>query len=315
MAEFQDRGGDAMTRRGFLAASAAAVTGFAAEPSRPIEVAASDTFTEGPVFDANGALFFSNRTSVMRLSPEGKLSTWIEDAEAGFHGHRILKDGSHLVCASRGAKVLKVSAEGRIVGPASAECDGKPLRAPNDLTLDGHGGFYFSDPGGSREAPIGTVHYVDRAGKTSLASGSMRVPNGLVLTPEGKTLYVAETQFNRILRFGVEAPGKLGPLEVFANLLSREGHAAEPDGLALDTEGNLYVAHLGMSAVEVLSRDGKRIRSIPAGIYDVSNLVFGGPDMNRLYITGSVGHRSKTAGRVMRVDLPGVRGVATLPKA
>jgi gluconolactonase len=101
-------------------------------------------------------------------------------------------------------------------------------------------------------------------------------------------------------------------MRVFAGLPSKEGVAAEPDGLALDSEGNLYVAHLGMSAVEVLDPQGKLLRSLPAGNYDASNLVFGGPRLDRLLITGSVGHRSNTAGRVYRLDLEGVRGVSSL---
>jgi gluconolactonase len=135
-----------------------------------------------------------------------------------------------------------------------------------------------------------------------------------VLSPERKFLYVSETQLNRILRFPVTGAGKLGPMQVFAKLPMREGHTAEPDGMAIDMEGNLYVAHLGTSSVQVLDPGGRLIHTLPAGVYDASNLVFGGPDMRQLYITGSVGHRSKTAGLVMRLDLERARGLPTLLK-
>ena len=131
-----------------------------------------------------------------------------------------------------------MDSEARILTVASSECDGKPLRAPNDITLDGprrvlfHG--YFTDPGGSREAPIGTLHYVDGNGKTSLGQGGMSVPNGLVIDPAGKYLYVAETVPDRILRFPILGPGKLGTLKIFADLPRREGHDATPDGLTVD---------------------------------------------------------------------------------
>jgi gluconolactonase len=279
---------------------------------QPVEVAASDTFTEGPVFDAQGALYFSNRTSVMKLTPDGAVGAWLIDPQAGFHGHKVLPDGTHLVCAARRGAIHRYSPEGRFLGVASADCEGKPLRAPNDLTLDGAGGFYFTDPGGSRQAPVGTVHYVDADGTTHLAAGGMRVPNGLVLSPERTFLYVAETLLNRIVRFPVLGSGRLGAMQVFAELPGREGHAAEPDGLAVDTAGNLYVAHLGMGAVQVLDPEGRLIRSLPAGVYDASNLVFGGPRLNWLYVTGSVGHRATTPGRVMRLDLGTVRGIASL---
>ncbi|MBI3473423.1 MAG: SMP-30/gluconolactonase/LRE family protein [Candidatus Solibacter usitatus] len=136
----------------------------------------------------------------------------------------------------------------------------------------------------------------------------MRVPNGLVIDTTGKILYVAETVPNRILQFPILAAGRLGPMRVFAPLPPREGHEAAPDGLALDEKGNLYVAHLGTGHVLVLDRRGKLKRTLPAGNYDVSNLAFGGPGRSRLFITGSTGHRSKTEGRVFRLDLKGVRG-------
>jgi gluconolactonase len=97
-------------------------------------------------------------------------------------------------------------------------------------------------------------------------------------------------------------------MTVFAALPSREGHEVGPDGLAIDDDGNLYVAHLGTGHVVVLDRNGKLTRTLPGGNYDVSNLVFGGPGRGQLFITGSVGHRRDTEGRVYRLDLKGVHG-------
>jgi gluconolactonase len=187
-----------------------------------------------------------------------------------------------------------------------------PLRAPNDLTLAA-AGFYFTDPGGSREAPIGTVHYVDNAGRMHLVASGLRVPNGLVGSPDGRTLYVAETVLNRVLWFSIKPDGTLGPINILCELPARVGVQAAPDGLAVDSEGNVYVAHLGMSSVQVIAPSGKLIRTLPAGNSDASNLVFGGPRMSDLYITGSVGHRSNSPGRVFRATLSEVTGVSSLP--
>ncbi len=134
----------------------------------------------------------------------------------------------------------------------------------------------------------------------------------MVLSQDGRTLYVAETVLNRIVKFAVDATGALGTLEVVADLPSRDGHQAVPDGMAIDSEGNLYVAHLGTSTVRVLSPSGELLRSLPAGNYDASNLVFGGENLDELYITGSTGHRSNTPGRVYRLTLAGVTGVSSL---
>jgi gluconolactonase len=282
--------------------------GEAQQPAQPVEFASSDTFSEGPVFDYGGNFFFSHANLVTRITPDGSRLVWARAPVT--NGHKVLPDGTHLLCSS--GAVLRLSPRGEILGKASVECGGVPLRAPNDLTLDRQGGFYFTDPGGSREAPIGTVHYVDRSGTTHLAAGGLRVPSGLVLSMDGKTLYVAETVPNRIVRFPVLPDGKLGSLEIFSTLPSRPGHQAEPDGLAIDAKGNIYVAHLGMGAVQVLAPDGSLLRSLPAGNYDASNVAFGGPRLDQLYVTGSIGHRSKAPGRVFRLDLSGVKGVSPL---
>lgn len=274
----------------------------------PAEIARSRTFTEGPVFDRQGNLYFSHREGIDKLTPMGELIEWVRNADAGFNGHKILPDGTHLVCAARKSAVWRLDANGKYLGDASSAAGGNRLREPNDLTLDSHGGFYFTDPGGSRKEPVGSVYYVNRAGKTNRAAGGLVVPNGLVIDPSGRYLYVAETAPNRIVRFPIAGPGRLGEMAVFATLPSREGHQAAPDGLAVDTTGNLYVAHLGTGHVLVLDPGGKLVRQLPGGNYDVSNLAFGGRDLSQLFITGSVGYRANTEGRVFRLDLKAVTG-------
>lgn len=279
-----------------------------AEPA-PVEFARFDAYCEGPVFDYDGNLFVSHgKSSVAKILPDGQVVPWLKVQSP--NGHKILPDGNHLLCVA--GAVLHVDPNGTIIRKVCSEYDGKPLRAPNDITLARNGGFYFSDPGGSREKPIGAVYFVDRNEVTHLVAGGMWVPNGLVLSPNGQTLYVAETVPNRILYFRVAENGKLGPLNVFANLPSKPGVQAEPDGLAVDECGNVYVAHLGMSSVQVLSPTGELLKTLPAGNYDASNLVFGGPQRRRLYVTGSIGHRSNSPGRVYALQLDGPKGGSSL---
>jgi gluconolactonase len=264
--------------------------------SAPEFLVETPEFSEGPVFDADGNLYFTHGKSVSKLTPEGDLLPWLETQ--GANGHKILPDGTHLICEPAASRILRVSAAGQVLGVASDASDGQPLRAPNDLTLSPEGGFYFTDPGGSREAPIGTVHYVTPEGATRTVATGLSVPNGLALNPDKSVLYVAETVPNRVLAFPVEAPGKLGPMRVFADLPKAEG----PDGLAVDAAGNVYVAHLGVSVVQVISPSGAWLRSLPAGNYDVSNLTFSASG-DELYVTGSVGSRRDTPGRVYRLKV------------
>jgi gluconolactonase len=212
--------------------------------------------------------------------------------------------------------VLHLDANGKMIGKASSECDGKPLRAPNDLTLDPEGGFHFTDPGESDEKkPDGVVHYVDAKGKTHLLAQGLAFPNGIVLRPGGKQLLVSESKQNRILVYEVLSAGRLGPLKVFANLPSKQGEQIDnqPDGICLDAEGNLYVAHYGMKQVQVLNPQGKLIRRYKGGNLSTTNVAFGGPNMDQLFVTGALGGE-QSEGALFRVYLKGVRGLVILPK-
>lgn len=280
---------------------------------KPVKIVEVPAYCEGVVFDRAGQAYVSvtRDGTIYRVSPDGSATVWAK-TEAP-NGHKILSDGTHLVC-DKGA-VLHLDADGKRLADASTECDGKPLRAPNDLTIDPKGGFYFTDPGGSGlKNPIGTVHYVDPQGKTHLAAEGLAFPNGIVLRPDGKTLLVGESQQNRILAYDVTAPGKLGQRRVFANLPTKQGDqiANEPDGMALDESGNLYVAHYGMHTVQVISPEGKLLRSYPGGNLTTSNVAFAGPDMDRLYITGALTDEQKSKGALWRLDLKGVRGLRLL---
>ncbi len=274
-------------------------------------------YTEGVVFDRTGLAYISDtyNGTIYRITGDGQAVVWAKTGAP--NGHKILADGTHLVCDGSQHAVLRLDAKGSILGKASSECDGKPLRAPNDLTLDPKGGFYFTDPGGSNQKnPIGTVHYVDKMGKTHLVAQGLAFPNGIVLRPDGKSLLVGESNYNRILVYEVLAPGKLGPMKVFANLPTKEGEQIDnqPDGICLDRDGNLYVAHYGMRQVQVLSPTGKLLRRYPGGNLTTSNVAFGGPNLEQLYITGAIGEERTSKGGLFRLDLKGVKGLSALPK-
>jgi gluconolactonase len=281
---------------------------------KPVKIAEVPGYCEGVVFDRAGLAYISdtNHGTIYRVSPAGETTVWAKTPAP--NGHKILKDGTHLVC-DKGA-VLHLDAEGKRLADASNECEGKPLRVPNDLTIDPKGGFYFTDPGGSSlKNPIGTVHYVDPQGKTHLVAEGLAFPNGIVLRPDGKTLLVGESQQNRILAYEVTAPGKVGARRVLATLPTKQGDqiANEPDGMALDEDGNLYIAHYGMHTVQVLDPEGKLLRSYPGGNLTTSNVAFAGPQMDRLYITGALTDEKMSKGALWRLDLGGVRGLRLLP--
>lgn len=265
-----------------------------------VEFAHTPTFTEGPVFDRDGTLYFTSNEGLHKVTPDNQQSDWVLNKEAGFNGHKILPNGTHLVCASRQKAIWKMNAAGVRTGDAAIECEGRPLRAPNDITLDDTGGFYFTDPGGSRQAPIGTVHYTSAKGVTTQVAGGLSLPNGVVISADRKFLFVSETIPNRILRFPLLGPGKLGPLAVHAQLPGREGHEAGPDGIANGPAATLLVAHLGTGSLFQINPLGQIVQRFETGLYDTSNVAV---KAGGIYVTGSIGHRRDTPGRVHLIKI------------
>ncbi len=277
---------------------------------KPAEVVRTEDYSEGVVVDHDGNLYFSHGKIVTKVhaDPAKPPETWAETGAP--NGHKILADGTHLICDAGRHAILHLDAQGKELPPLSTESAGKPLRGPNDLTLDTpNGGVYFTDPGDSSlSTPIGRVHYIDAKGETRPVANGLAFPNGVVLRPDGKELLVGESQRNRILAYPVIAPGKLGTPRVLVDL-PRKGEGQtdnQPDGIALDAEGNLYVAHYGMRQVQVVSPEGKVIRRYPGGNLTTSNVAFAGPNLDVLYTTGG------TPGALYRLDL-GVKGLAILP--
>ncbi|HTY37187.1 MAG TPA: SMP-30/gluconolactonase/LRE family protein [Bacteroidota bacterium] len=274
--------------------------------TKPVKVADVPGFCEGVVIDRSGTIFISDAIGgiVYTVSRDGKLTVWAKTGEP--NGHKILPDGTHLLCDGKHHAVLHLAADGSFLKDAADSSDCKPLKSPNDLTPDNHGGFYFTDPDDSwKETPTGTVHYVDSTGRVHTVLEGLAYPNGLVLRPDGKTLLLGESGTNRILSFAVTSPGRLEGKKVFADLPSPADTNGEglPDGMCLDRSGNLYVAHFGMGMIEVLNPSGKIIRRYQAGNMSVSNVALGGPHRDQLYITGALGDREKTPGALFRIDL------------
>jgi gluconolactonase len=298
----------------FLCGGARAADLPSADQVTPQKVIEVGHYSEGIVFDHEGFAYISHNDRITKV--DAKAGTGTVWAITGApNGHKVLADGSHLVCDASHHAVLHLDANGKILGAVSWSCEGKPLRGPNDLTLDPGGGFYFTDPGGSSDKePIGTVHYVDSKGFTHLADEGLAFPNGIVLTPDGKKLFVAESKRNRVLVYDVLPTKLLGPRIVFAEL-PRKGDGQidnQPDGMCLDATGNLYVAHYGMRQVQVLSPEGKLLCRYPGGNLTTSNVAFGGPKLDQLFVTGALSGEAGSPGALFRLDL-GVKGHRILP--
>jgi gluconolactonase len=273
------------------------------------EIARFASFTEGVVVGLEGEVYVSHGDCISQVSPDRRVRLWGRTASP--NGHKILPDGTHLVC-DRSGYLLQLDADGRILKTV-AEAE----HAANDLCLDpNHGGFYFTSPYGSELEAVGRIYYVDDRGRARVAADSLRFPNGVVLSRDGTMLLAALSAVNQIVAFKVREPGVLGPPELFAEMPGAERFDPNrfldgplPDGLALDVEQNLYVANYGAGAVQVFDAGGRLLRTLASGGRFTSNLAFGGAEMNVLYLSGSIGPVKDTPGFLMRLEMPGIRGV------
>jgi gluconolactonase len=247
---------------------------------------------EGPVSASDGTLYFSdipaNRT--YKMDPSGAISVWREDTK-GTNGLFLLKDGRLIGAEGGGARVVAVTPDGRVTALAT-QSSGKPLRSPNDLIADKKGGIYFTDPAprpSPTEAPKepGNVHYIKPDGKTVLLlDDQIRRPNGITLSIDEKTLYVDDTEGEYVYAFDVQSDGTVKNKRQFVKLRDPEqgslGLRSRADGMALDSNGRLYVAT--GSGVQVIDPKGNYLGTIRVPTV-VRNVAFGGPKRQTLYMT------------------------------
>ena len=255
------------------------------EPGTNCEkVAGGFKFVEGPAWSPRGYLLFSDipDSRVVMLSVNDQALSFLQPS--GRANGLMFDAAGHLYACQGGARqVARVSLDGRLT-PLATSFDGKKLNSPNDLALDGHAGLYFTDPrygnqDGMEQEVMGVYYW-------SAATGVRRVidrlerPNGILVSPEGKRLYVAEPNKRQIVAYPISSPGEIGAAQIiFTGDPELDGGG--PDGMAHDEHGNIYATYKG---VTVLDPDGALI-----GRIDVperpANCTFGGRDGKTLFIT------------------------------
>ena len=264
-----------------------------------------DKTSQSPVLGFDGSVYFSHGKNIRIVTPNGRHRLWA--FEPGPRGHRILPDGTHLICDSGRGAILQLDSFGRRLNVVARRSEGEPLQLPTEVTLDQWSGFYFTDAGDPQSQTGGALHYATPGHSIRRLVSNLASPTGLALSADWSTLYLLENGKNRVLRFQVQQQGTLGPMAVFAELpgsdLSDGQEAA--GGLCFDASGNLYVAYPKMKDVIVLGSEGQPVRRYPIG-NPTSGLCFGGPYLDQLYVTVC------EPGALMRLNL-GVRGVDPRP--
>jgi gluconolactonase len=252
------------------------------------QVSGEFSFTEGPVWHADGYLLFSDipNNRVMRLNADGELSEWLNPS-GGANG--LVCDAAGNVYACQGEErcvaVFRTgeNGTGQLQKVLAAEFEGKPFNKPNDLALDTYGGVYFTDPNYRQEElsqPVEGVYYVSADGEVSRVVNNLPRPNGILVTADGKTLYVANINERKIMRYEITGPGEISGGEVlFTGDEEQDGNG--PDGMALDAQGNIYATY---KSVVVVAPQGELVGRIEVP-EKPANCTFGGADGKTLYIT------------------------------
>jgi len=230
-------------------------------------------YTEGPVVDHNGNIYFTTLTGgkIMRIEAvNGRIEEWARGIKP--NGQFILPNGHHLVCDSGNASVSRYDAYGRLLGyDLFHHCAGHEIYVPNDLVADHAGGVYFTDS--IRET--GKLCYYAPDGIQRIIATNLDFPNGVALSPDSKYLLVAESYQNRILYFSIGDDGIAGERwEVFVDLPTNtdpNGYNL-PDGIRFREDGTLWIAHYGMQAIQVVDAGGVWTRSIAVDFPLPSNL-------------------------------------------
>jgi gluconolactonase len=290
-------GGEEMGARGLLpvgllvglaAASAMEGEGRVTAPDAKVEKLAEDfKFTEGPAADAEGNVFFTDQPNdrILKWSAEGKLTTFMQPCGRS-NGLCFDGKGNLWACADEKNELWCIDPAVKATVVVK-DYQGKLLNGPNDLWIRPDGGLYFTDPfykrGYWKRGPVEqdkqAVYYLspDRQ-KLVRVADDLRQPNGVIGTPDAKTLYVADIGAGKTYAYDIQPDGALANKRLFCEKGS--------DGMTIDSEGNVYLTGKG---VIVFDKTGKQIEQIAVPEPWTANVCFGGKDRQTLFITAGKG--------------------------
>jgi gluconolactonase len=255
--------------------------------AKPQRVSGQFKFTEGPAVDKQGNVYFTDQPNnkIWKYSTDGKLTVFMDKAGRS-NGMYFDKKGNLITCADEQNQLWSISPKGKVT-VLLTNFQGKQFNGPNDLWIDPKEGIYFTDPYfqrdyWARKSPdpkIGgeKLYYLPKGAKEPvIVDADLQKPNGLIGTPDGKYLYVADMGPKKIYKYEIASDGSLQNRQTFADDLS--------DGMTIDTQGNIYLAGKGVS---VYNPQGKKIEQIDIPSGWTANVCFAGKNRDVLFITAS----------------------------
>ncbi|MET0364825.1 MAG: SMP-30/gluconolactonase/LRE family protein [Sphingobium sp.] len=285
-------------------------------------------FPEGPIAMPDGSILVVEieGARLVRVRPGGAKEI-VADLGGGPNGAAVGPDGKCYVCnnggfnwtghddgyrrpvgradAYVGGSIQRVDLATGAVETLYTHCGDMPIMGPNDIIFDGRGGFWFTDHGKSygRLMDRGAVYWASMDGTTIVeAAFPLITPNGCGLSPDGRTLYVSETETGRLWAWPILGPGELAkepwPSPAGGRFIGGPQGYQRFDSMAVEANGNICVASLVHGGISVFSPEGGLIEFWEAPEAFCTNICFGGPDMKTAYITLS-GY-----GRLVEMDWP-----------
>ena len=256
-------------------------------PGAKVELLAGGfKFTEGPASDKAGNVYFTDQPTdkILIWSTDGKLSTFMEKSGRS-NGLSFDRKGNLWACADEKNELWRIAPDGKVTVVVK-DYEGKLLNGPNDVWIRPKGGLYFTDPyykrsywkRGPKEMSECVYYLSPDAKKLTRVIDDLKQPNGLIGTPDGKRLYVADIGAGKTYRYAILRDGALAEKTLFCELGS--------DGMTIDDQGNVFLTGKG---VTVYDRRGKQIEHIEVAEPWTANVCFGGEDRHTLFITASKG--------------------------
>ncbi|MDR1402941.1 MAG: SMP-30/gluconolactonase/LRE family protein [Tannerellaceae bacterium] len=260
--------------------------GLLASGAKVEKVAEGFSFTEGPAVDKEGCVYFTDQPNdrIWKWSADGTVSIFLENTGRA-NGLYFDKEGNLLSCSDMENEIWSIAPNGNHTILLTGY-EGKKLNGPNDLWIHPDGGIYFTDPLYKRDYWTRDpdmqqdgqhLYYVspDRE-KVLRVDGDLEQPNGIIGSPDGTLLYVADIRAGKTYCYDIAPDGLLKNKRLFASMGS--------DGMTMDERGNIYLTGRG---VTVFNPAGEQIEHIPVEAGWSANVCFGGEDMKTLFITAS----------------------------
>jgi gluconolactonase len=274
--------------------------GLVADGAELNQISNKYSFTEGPASDKNGNVYFTDQPNdkIIKWNEADNTLSIFKEPAGRANGLYFDHNGNLLAAADDKNELWRINSNG-IVDTLITNFEGKKLNGPNDIWVDLQGGIYFTDPYYQRpywerttaEIEEKNVYYISPDLKNiTVAATDLVQPNGIIGTPDGKTLYVADIGDQKTYSYTIQNNGTLTNRTIFTDMGS--------DGMTIDNKGNIYLTGEG---VTIFNPKGEKIHHIPVNEEWTANVTFGGKNQNILFIT------AKSSVYTLKMNMHGVR--------